>query len=697
MEVHRRMGVGVVTAVALLGLTATPVSATGADPGPDVFRREASSAGTPAMAEPRAQTRARTRAQTRAQTRARTRARASALATHPTVPLEACADDSEWLCGSVKVPLDRAHPSGRKLSIGFTVFPHTDPGSTARDALFVSDGGPGIANTQGRGFRLFMLGALTDERDLVLVDHRGTGTSGAIDCPELQGGVDGTDALLDAVGACGRQLGRDSDRYGSGDVARDMEAVRRALGYPQISYYAQSYGTVALSAYATRFPHRLRAAVADSGTPVDDARHSWGWGIDVPGSFANATSLICRRAPACAQAQPEARSALARLARVVRRHPVTGKVSILGEPPERVEVDEHVLLLIASDLLNDGELAAAATALADGDKAPLLRLGAEATAGGPGEPGDPAEDSAGDNAAAFCNDQDFVWDRTDPVPVRRAKYERALSALGPDAFAPFSRQAWGDFWVPDYCLKWPAPDRFTHAIPRRATVTGVPVLILSGDLDTNVPTATTRELRRTFPHARFLRVAGAQHPAAASSECARSAVHEFIRNGHHDTATCTTPDNGFAAAAGFATTAAATAPAARLAGDASTQLERRVTTAVVRTVRDAWLRSFRVPGQLGSVSGLRGGIADFDYGSFDDHAVISLHGARYVSDVAVGGQTTLTYETNGLDFTVTVNGPGRHDGTLNAHGLFGFGLPFEDFKVTGSLGGHIVKLSVPAN
>ena len=685
MDIRRRSGAGLVVALALLTLAATPVSATGQDPGHQVFRRTSPQDRTSAMTE------------LRSQTRAQTPARVSALATHPTVPLKACADDPEWLCGSVKVPMDRAHPSGRSLSVGFTIFPHTDPGATARDALFVSDGGPGYANTLGRGFRLFMLGALTDERDLVLVDHRGTGTSGAINCPKLQGGVDEIDGLLDAVGACGRQLGRDSDRYGSGDVARDMEAVRRALGYPKISYYAQSYGTVALSAYATRFPHRLRAAVADSGTPVDDARHSWGWGLDVPGSFASAVSLICRRAPACAQAQPDARSALARLARAVRRHPVAGKVSILGEPPERVEVDEHMLLLIASDLFNDGELAAAATALADGDRAPLLRLGAEATAGGPGEPSDPAEDSAGDNAAAFCNDQDFVWDRTDPIPVRRAKYTRALSALGPDAFAPFSRQAWRDFGVPDYCLKWPAPDRFTHAIPRHATVTEVPVLILSGDLDTNVPTATTRELRRTFPRARFLRVAGAQHPAAASSECARTVTEAFIRTGHNGTATCTTPDNGFAAAPDFATTAAATAPADRRAGDGSTQLERRVTTAVVRTVRDAWLRSFRVPGQFGSVSGLRRGTADFDYGTFDDHAVISLRGARYVSDVAVGGQTTWTYETNGLDFTVTVDGPGRDDGTLSAHGVFGYGLPFDDFKVTGSLGGHVVKLTVPAN
>ena len=80
------------------------------------------------------------------------------------------------------------------------------------------------------------------------------------------------------------------------------------------------------------------------------------------------------------------------------------------------------------------------------------------------------------------NDQDFVWNRTDSVSVRQAKYERALAAQGQTAFAPFSPQAWQEFYIPDMCRTWPAPDRFTPAVPRGATVTGVPTLILAGDL-----------------------------------------------------------------------------------------------------------------------------------------------------------------------------------------------------------------------
>jgi pimeloyl-ACP methyl ester carboxylesterase len=277
--------------------------------------------------------------------------------------------------------------------------------------------------------------------------------------------------------------------------------------------YGLSYAGAFLSAYATRFADHLRAVVIDAGVPTTDPRHSWTWGVDVPPREADVVELDCDRAPACADAQPRAGSALARIAAAVRRHKVTGTVAISGLGTRKVTVDEIDVVGMAFDLLNQGELAAVAQALDRGDKKPLLRLAGEARLF-PFEPGDPVFDSAGDNAAAFCNDNDFVWNRTDPIPVRRAKYKDALEEMGWSAFAPFSRHAWTAAWLTDYCLMWPAPDRFTPSVPRGATVTGLPVLILSGDLDTNVPTRTSEELLRVFPDATFVDVAGAAHPAA---------------------------------------------------------------------------------------------------------------------------------------------------------------------------------------
>jgi pimeloyl-ACP methyl ester carboxylesterase len=628
-------------------------------------------------------------------------AAASMLSVTPKVALDACDDDPEWLCGTIPVPIDRSRPHGRTLDLAFMVLPHSDPSSTVKDGLFASDGGPGSSNTfaDHRNFLRFLLRDLTDKRDLVVVDHRGTGQSDAINCPQLQRIIGDFDAepssVIRAIGRCGRSMGPDADRYGSGDIAKDLDAVRRALGYQKISIYGLSYAGTFLSAYASRFSDHVRALVIDAGTPSTDPGHAWTWGYDIPPAMADVVGLECMRAPACAAAQPRADSALARLAAALRRQPISGTVNVSGVGRRHVVANEFNLITSAGDVLNQAELAAVEQARERGDTAPLLRMIGENDLAA-FEPAPPSEDSAGDNAAAFCNDQDFVWNRSDPVPLRRTKYQAALHALGPDAFMPFSPRAWTQHFLSNYCVQWPAPDRFTPAVPKGAVVTGVPTLILSGDLDTVVPTGITDELLRLFPEATFLRVAGAAHPSAGWSECADVLMMGFLRT-LHTSGDCDEPGFVASATSQFPKYARTAAPAEPGVGDQSTTLDRKVVTAAVLAVRDAWLRSFRVPTVLGSVTGLRGGSADFDYQSVPGGAVIDLHGVRFTRDVAVSGSTDLKFAPNDMTMQLSVDGPRQVDGSLDVTGKLGFGNPFADFVVTGTVHGHHVHLTVPAN
>jgi pimeloyl-ACP methyl ester carboxylesterase len=637
-----------------------------------------------------------------AQARTGRPARASMLAGEPTVVLQPCADDLAWLCGSLPVPLDRARPAGRKLELAFAVLPRSNTASTATDALFASDGGPGVSNTFHKGDLQWLAGDLTDDRDLVVVDHRGSGQSGAIDCPRLQAIIGDffipSERIIRAIGKCGRQLGRDADRYGSGDIAQDLDAVRSALGYDQISMYGLSYAGTFLSAYATRFPEHLRSVVIDAGTAAVDPRHTWTWGQPIPPAMARGVALDCARAPACAAAQPRARTALARLASAVRRQPIRGIVDVYGLGPQRVVVDERNLIFIAADWLNDGELAAAAQALDRGDTRPLLRLGGDHLMF-PFEPDDPTIDSAGDNVAAFCNDNDFVWERTDPVPVRRAKYQRARGRHArAHTFAPFSAVGWTEYFLARYCELWPAPGRFTPAVARGATVTDVPTLIISGDRDQQVPTGITRELLRIFPEASFRTIAGAAHPAAGWSECGAEMYHEFVRSLATPTMRCDGPAYVIPTVSKFPLTARRAVPATAAPDDESTTLDRRIATVAVQAARDMLLRSFRVPDSTGILPGLRGGSAAFDWTSWPDVVVTDLRSTRFARDVAVSGRFAWSRAGgNTADLEVVVDGPGSHDGRLEAHGLFGGGPPYQDFAVTGTLGGRSVILTVPAN
>lgn len=189
--------------------------------------------------------------------------------------LPPCDDDASWLCGSVEVPLDRADPEGEQLEIAFYVRPHSDDTTPAAEPVFVTPGGPGYNVCVDGKDPIASIAALTANHDIVAVGTRGTGASGAIDCEDFQSGFSSLRELRDDVAACGKQLGDDADRYGGGDVAMDVDAVREALGFETIDYYSFSYSAVDAQAYAARFAERLHAVVLDSGIPVTDEGHAF--------------------------------------------------------------------------------------------------------------------------------------------------------------------------------------------------------------------------------------------------------------------------------------------------------------------------------------------------------------------------------------------------------------------------------------
>ena len=87
----------------------------------------------------------------------------------------------------------------------------------------------------------------------------------------------------------------------------------------------------------------------------------------------------------------------------------------------------------------------------------------------------------------------------------------------------------------------------------------------------------------------------------------------------------------------------------------------------------------------------------FDYESVPGGALFELDGIRFTRDVAVSGSSDLMFESNDMTMQLTINGPRHEDGTLDVIGNFGFGSPFSDFVVTGTVHGHHVHATVPAN
>jgi len=200
-----------------------------------------------------------------------------ALAASPT--LEPCRiSDQHGLvsiearCGSFAVPENPDEPAGAQIDLAVAVVPAVATRAKP-DPLFLLAGGPGQGAIQGYAPILGAFAGIRRERDLVLVDQRGTGGSNRLDCdmPEdaLESGELPPSELRELARECLAGLEARPQFYTTSIAVRDLDAVRAALGYERINVFGGSYGTRVAQHYARRYPQRTRTIVLDSVVPPD--------------------------------------------------------------------------------------------------------------------------------------------------------------------------------------------------------------------------------------------------------------------------------------------------------------------------------------------------------------------------------------------------------------------------------------------
>src|SRR3984957_15160353 len=146
--------------------------------------------------------------------------------------LERCVDAPAY-CGRIERPLDPSGAIGGRISVYFEFYPHAATGPSA-GTLVATEGGPGYPATGSRADYLALFRPLRATRDVVLMDNRGTGKPGAIDCPALQSAPQWT---VDLVGSCGASLGERSALYSTAYAGDDLAAILEMLEVGPIDLY----------------------------------------------------------------------------------------------------------------------------------------------------------------------------------------------------------------------------------------------------------------------------------------------------------------------------------------------------------------------------------------------------------------------------------------------------------------------------
>ncbi|MFJ5601742.1 alpha/beta hydrolase [Micromonospora parva] len=193
----------------------------------------------------------------------------------PTIDWRPCATDASAECGTLSLPVDWDRPRGERfdLSLARRV---ADP-STRQGALVFGPGGPGDSGVDRvvNGSSRFSAD-LRARFDIVSFDPRGTGGSHPVICARdllaRQPQLIADQAQFDAVLAnntllradCRARTGALYDHVDSTSAARDLDAVRAALGERQLTFHGSSYGTVLGQRYAELYPDRVRAMVLEA-------------------------------------------------------------------------------------------------------------------------------------------------------------------------------------------------------------------------------------------------------------------------------------------------------------------------------------------------------------------------------------------------------------------------------------------------
>jgi pimeloyl-ACP methyl ester carboxylesterase len=169
-------------------------------------------------------------------------------------------------CGTLEVPENPGAPDGRRISLHIARVPAINRRKAA-DPLFILAGGPGMAASTMYAGAAAVFARIQRNRDIVLVDQRGTGRSNVLDCPFDD------DALLrstpeevsEDAKKCLAELSKRANVafYTTSVAVRDLDSVRAALGYEQINLYGGSYGTRVGEHYLRRFPGHTRAMILD--------------------------------------------------------------------------------------------------------------------------------------------------------------------------------------------------------------------------------------------------------------------------------------------------------------------------------------------------------------------------------------------------------------------------------------------------
>lgn len=425
------------------------------------------------------------------------------VGTRPTNPLNA-------ECTTLKVPENWAEEGGREIELAIALVPSRAP-RPEPDPVFMLAGGPGQSARESWRTVAGEFQDVLANRNVILLDQRGTGASNRFDCPEPED-IDPNvvDVDPDMAAALARSCldaakdTHDGRFYTTEDAAKDLDRVRQALGAEQINLMGVSYGTRMGQIYTKRYPQHVRTLLLDSVVPNElmlGTEHAMNLEDSLRRQLAR-----CTADAECSQRFGDPYATLKQLAADLKANPHTATM----RDPRTAEAVEQPL--------NQGSLAVVARMyMYSGEMTALLPVTLDEAKAG-------RFDALLAQAAMMSDDLGSQ--------IASGMHWSILCAEDAAGFAPRPQDdellLGQDFitMVTQWCAEWPkrqAPADFHEPM------TGdTPTLIVSGEYDPVTPPRYGEQVVANLPNGRHLVVPGQGHSVIGRG-CGPKLLTEFIK------------------------------------------------------------------------------------------------------------------------------------------------------------------------
>jgi pimeloyl-ACP methyl ester carboxylesterase len=248
-------------------------------------------------------------------------------------------------------------PDGRSIEIHFVrIPPRLSVSDSSKPPIVFLAGGPGGRGTTQTRLIEHTLGRIAGNRALIFPDYRGVGLSHGLEC-EREAENGNSEILLRSwrqseIASCRKRLMDVADltQYSTPIIADDIDQLRQALGEAKIALYAVSYGTRVATEIVRRHPGSVDIAILDGVNRPDLTL------TEISVSIDRTTRLIeerCNSDQICGSRTGRLTESVRNLLSKVTNSPVTATIEnpVTGTEEQVTVNKQHVQTLLRLGLL----------------------------------------------------------------------------------------------------------------------------------------------------------------------------------------------------------------------------------------------------------------------------------------------------------------------------------------------------------